>query len=829
MQRYPHNGFANEVQFLDQCIGKDFKGTALQIETHAIPVWHLYVVDASQSRTSDHVSDLSVSSRILQTSPAIPHSDNTKDQKPHDIYKTIETGHATSMPRFSMNITQNQCFADFTLLDNNNGCDQVSLGHSATESINMGGESLQEKKDSHQTLEIFMYDLDKQVMSQFFKANSTDTSSQDQHGTKNLSAGTKREAALATTHLAGISDLLDADTCIDAFNFDPCGYSMNGLVQNNQVSLCEPYYTIHISPEPDASYVSFETSYRNATMTSLVAAVVKLFRPSRFTVACVETSEYSTLQYMPDGTIEWDRLPRELCRHSMVAIGKPCVVNVTKTCIASIASFEKNPGLDHCLSLTRSIGSVCSGIGDADVKLSDEGSNMGQELSFLAADVEMTRNTGDEAIVTANNKSIAEESIENADCLMAREQSKLSKHSTVHDSDGLDWASAVASIMRNSGLPERPTFVIDTGVIENRINMAKRRLGQTIGLRYAVRCNPDAALLRVMNKAGLEFEAASLAEIQSLRAANVPYNRISFVSPVITYRTIEKIGHVRAVALYPGKDNDALLDSLARLGIAVEILVAPNEEADALEICRSAIAKGCLFASFTLDLAPEAAYLSHTEHTKIVKAGLDTVRTVIERLPAEVTRDINICIGEQYPGGREGTLDLFEPLGCNLSQRLPRLTIDAGRFIVGEAASLVTTVIGRRRRKHPTNDSDDGYNYYLSDGVYGALSKVLIGSGKDAMPEPLVLSRRMVADKNCQLNNGLSPRSIQCHSASTQNSTLFGPTCDAIDRIWTGPLPVMEVGDFVIFSQMGAYTSSAISYFNGFAREFDTCYIMPKC
>jgi len=109
---------------------------------------------------------------------------------------------------------------------------------------------------SQQTFEIMMHDLDPQVMEYFYQKEGV--SGKD------------------TTRMSGIGGLLPGST-IDEFQFEPCGYSMNGLLH-------EWYWTIHITPEPHCSYVSFETNAHLASYTKLLRKVVSLFRPGRFTV-----------------------------------------------------------------------------------------------------------------------------------------------------------------------------------------------------------------------------------------------------------------------------------------------------------------------------------------------------------------------------------------------------------------------------------------------------------------------------------------------------------------------------------------------------------------
>jgi hypothetical protein len=48
-------------------------------------------------------------------------------------------------------------------------------------------------------------------------------------------------------------------------------------------------------------------------------------------------------------------------------------------------------------------------------------------------------------------------------------------------------------------------------------------------------------------------------------------------------------------------------------------------------------------------------------------------------------------------------------------------------------------------------------------------------------------------------------------------SSLWGPTCDGLDQVVENALlPVMSVGDWIVFENMGAYTLPVASPFNGF-------------
>lgn len=56
---------------------------------------------------------------------------------------------------------------------------------------------------------------------------------------------------------------------------------------------------------------------------------------------------------------------------------------------------------------------------------------------------------------------------------------------------------------------------------------------------------------------------------------------------------------------------------------------------------------------------------------------------------------------------------------------------------------------------------------------------------------------------------------------------LYGPTCDSFDTFFNEEvqLPELDVGDWLIFPSMGAYSSVMSSTFNGFLPA-SICYIM---
>lgn len=139
-----------------------------------------------------------------------------------------------------------------------NGCNALqTTNNMLTSSTKMNLiESLQ-LPDPDQTIEILMTDLDPKVMAVF---------------TKDVC-----NTALEATQKSGIHKLIPG-MVIDDYLFDPCGYSMNGVSKSG----C--YMTIHITPEPDFSYVSFESNVASSSYGDLIARVIETFQPGKFIV-----------------------------------------------------------------------------------------------------------------------------------------------------------------------------------------------------------------------------------------------------------------------------------------------------------------------------------------------------------------------------------------------------------------------------------------------------------------------------------------------------------------------------------------------------------------
>ncbi|KAK9416032.1 putative adenosylmethionine decarboxylase [Seiridium unicorne] len=100
----------------------------------------------------------------------------------------------------------------------------------------------------------------------------------------------------------GLSDVYPTckypDARIDAYMFNPCGFSANGVIPappKDGGNKSTHYFTVHVTPEPQCSYASFETNVpggQNGRETSeVIEQVVGIFKPGHFSITLFEAKD----------------------------------------------------------------------------------------------------------------------------------------------------------------------------------------------------------------------------------------------------------------------------------------------------------------------------------------------------------------------------------------------------------------------------------------------------------------------------------------------------------------------------------------------------------
>jgi ornithine decarboxylase len=315
---------------------------------------------------------------------------------------------------------------------------------------------------------------------------------------------------------------------------------------------------------------------------------------------------------------------------------------------------------------------------------------------------------------------------------------------------------------------------------------------------YSVKANGDTRLLKHLHELGSGFDVASIGEIHRLRSLGVPPSNITFSSTVKIPTHIAEAHRcgIRRFAF----DSEAEVDKLARHAPGAEVVLRlevphkgsrwplagkfgarPAEAPDLLGLAR---ARGLTPHGLTFHVG------SQCMRAKTWLEALDVCAGVWRAAAAMgiALRLVNVGGGiptrytEDVPGVR-AIADLVVPRVAAAFGPDVEFAIEPGRYLVGDAGTLVTSVIGKALRH--------GKPWYFVDlGIYAGLLEVIGGWTYPMLTERDYLPKRA--------------------------AVLAGPSCDSTD-ILAGDveLPDLEIGDRLLLFSAGAYTTSYREY-NGF-------------
>ncbi|KAF7315326.1 Ornithine decarboxylase [Mycena indigotica] len=364
---------------------------------------------------------------------------------------------------------------------------------------------------------------------------------------------------------------------------------------------------------------------------------------------------------------------------------------------------------------------------------------------------------------------------------------------------------------------ERAFFVADLSQVYKQ-HLRWRKCLPEIQPFYAVKCNPDPYILRLLAALGTGFDCASNGEIsQVLSIGGIDPARIIFANPCKAVSFIRNAAKMDVHMMT--FDNADELYKIARAHPGAKLVVRILTD-DSKALCQLGI-------KFGAPLAAVPALLAKAKELNLDVIGVSfhvgsgnydpSVYTdAISR--ARSAFDMGEDIGYHFSlldvgGGFEDAL--FEQASSYLTDAIEsyfpdrsglRIIAEPGRFYVSTAFSIATNIIARRA---PLGDEaavaapseQPTVMYYINDGVYGAFNCILFDH---QVVHPYVLS--MGKSFHVAANEPV------------QTSSVWGPTCDSIDCVCrTVSLPVgLRVGDWLGFANMGAYTVCAASQFNGF-------------
>ncbi len=352
-----------------------------------------------------------------------------------------------------------------------------------------------------------------------------------------------------------------------------------------------------------------------------------------------------------------------------------------------------------------------------------------------------------------------------------------------------------------------PLFIVDHDIIRANYAEFKKHLPR-VQAYYAVKANPDPAIVKTLYDAGASFDVASMPEflivhenIKKLPAKqrqDFIWDKIIYANPIKANETLEQLNQYKPLVTY---DNFEEVKKIAKYapqaGLALRMRV-PNTGAmvelsskfgahsgEAVELIQAAHDAGLVVEGLSFHVG------SQTTNVENYVQALELCAGVFEEAEQRGFKMNLIDIGGGFPAPYHEGVVPFKTLAKRIRPEIDRLfpkdieiLAEPGRFMVGTAATLVAKVIGKA-------DRDGKRCYYINDGVYHTFSGVIFD--------------------HCQYHLKAFKR------GSTQICSVFGPTCDALDVISLAEeLPDLDLGDLVYCENIGSYSHASSTYFNGF-------------
>ena len=353
-----------------------------------------------------------------------------------------------------------------------------------------------------------------------------------------------------------------------------------------------------------------------------------------------------------------------------------------------------------------------------------------------------------------------------------------------------------------------PLFVVDHREIRRNYALFKKHLPR-VQAYYAVKANPDPAIVRTLFDAGASFDVASMPEFMIVHEniKDMPakkrqdwiWDKIIYANPIKDDRTLAALDPYKPLVTY---DNQSEIDKLARhaphAGLILRVNV-PNtgsmvelsskfgaSPGEAVDLIEAAFDAGLVVEGLSFHVGSQCTNFQNYVQALGIADGI--FKEAWDRGHEQVKI---LDIGGGFPAPYDPHVRPFAELAKTLNAEFERLfppkmeiLAEPGRFLVATACTLVVEIIGKAVRSGKRS-------YYVNDGVYGTFSGVLFD--------------------HCQYHLKAFKK------GASEISAVFGPTCDALDVIsMAEDLPTsLDLGDLLYSEDVGAYTIASATNFNG--------------
>lgn len=314
---------------------------------------------------------------------------------------------------------------------------------------------------------------------------------------------------------------------------------------------------------------------------------------------------------------------------------------------------------------------------------------------------------------------------------------------------------------------------------------------------YAVKANPDKEILKILMQEGVNFEIASVAELNLLMDLKVDPKSILFSNPIKSPKALKE--SLSYGVQWFAADTPEEVIKIAEIDDSARIFlrIAVSNEGSMWPLCEKFgsemdAVQTLITAAKDNSVSIEGVSFHVGSQCSNVKNWLDGIERAVDIFSLLETAGMMptlLNIGGGFPIQMSEKDPSIEEIGLNINEALKALpssikvVAEPGRYLIGSAGCLVTQIIGIATRK-------DSRWIYLDSGLYGGLMEMA-----ESFPT------KIISERTDELSDW----------------TLAGPTCDSIDVLGKHKLPKSsQIDDLVFIPNLGAYCTTCGTDFNGF-------------
>lgn len=361
-----------------------------------------------------------------------------------------------------------------------------------------------------------------------------------------------------------------------------------------------------------------------------------------------------------------------------------------------------------------------------------------------------------------------------------------------------------------------PLYVMVESEIRSRLRRFKKVFGPNIALQYAVKCNSNLEILRIVREEGFELDCSSVGELILGLLADFKPKQLTLTNLFKTEQDLHfaaKIG-IQAITADSLEDIEHIAQTAKKLKKHIDTVIRVNPMMEVGNYSTRGNKYGIPigYIDRAIELARKSPYVDfqgfhfmggYVYNPRVFKAAARQFVKLIKRCQDKGVRVRRLSLGGGFPaaiGDQEAfpveDMRDFPRYFQSLLDRhgihhVPHLIFEPGKSIVLNAGIGLMKVIAKKR--------------------LGKNSRMLLADGStyNFIPDALVQS---------DVSYDVLPAS-RMNSPRIHTVTVAGNTCDCWDLIVRGiEMPKLRAGDLLAAMDVGAYAQVMANNFNTIKR-----------